>query len=200
VGDEDDGLVQTPLERGELALERGAGQRVERAERLVHEEQRRVCGERARHAHALALPAGKLRGEARPELVRVEPDQPQQLFDARAHVRLVPTFERGDKPDVAADREVREESRVLYDVARASSQLDGVPRARGFAFHQDFARGRLQQSVDEPQRRRLSAPRLAEQHQRLAAPDFEVERVDDGRRHARRRVGDAAEVDDRVVR
>jgi hypothetical protein len=177
-------------------LERGARQRVERAEGLVHQKQRRVCGERARHAHALALPAGKLRRQARAELLGVEPDQPQQLFHARVHARLVPAFEHGDEPDVAADVEVREEAGVLYDVARAPPQPGSVPRARVPAFDQDFARGRLQQPVDEPERRRLPAARLAEQDERFAAPDFEVERVDDGRAHARRRVGDAAEVDD----
>src|SRR5215207_11186468 len=53
VRDEDDRLCQTLLERGELALERGARQGVERAEGLVHQEQRRVCRERTRDADAL---------------------------------------------------------------------------------------------------------------------------------------------------
>ena len=49
----------------ELLLETRARDRVERAERLVHEHHRRVGGQRAGEPDALALPARELRGVAR---------------------------------------------------------------------------------------------------------------------------------------
>ncbi len=58
VRDEHDRLLHFPLQREELVLQPCAVDRVDRAERLVHQHQRRVCGERTRDADALALPAG----------------------------------------------------------------------------------------------------------------------------------------------
>ena len=51
--------------REELVLQARAVDRVDRPERLVHQHQRRVGGERARDADALALPARELRRVAR---------------------------------------------------------------------------------------------------------------------------------------
>src|SRR5205814_8240446 len=95
VGDEDDRLAEPPLQRRELALEGGARQRVERAERLVHQQERRVRRERARDADALALPARKLSGEAPGEALRLKPDELQKLAHALTHAHAVPAFERG---------------------------------------------------------------------------------------------------------
>ena len=60
VGDEDDRLAQLGLEAQELVLQPLAVDRVDRAERLVHQHQRRVGRERAGDADALALAAGQL--------------------------------------------------------------------------------------------------------------------------------------------
>ncbi len=54
VGDEDDGLALGLPQRQQLELQPLAGQRVERAERLVHEQDERVGGQRAGDRHALA--------------------------------------------------------------------------------------------------------------------------------------------------
>ena len=69
------------LQAQELVLQALAVDRVDRAERLVHQHQRRVGGERAGHADALALAAGELRGIARGHLLR-QADQVEQLLDA----------------------------------------------------------------------------------------------------------------------
>ena len=50
------------LQPQELVLQALAGDRVDRAERLVHEHERRVGGQGARDADALALAAGELAG------------------------------------------------------------------------------------------------------------------------------------------
>src|SRR5687768_14705336 len=57
VGHDDDGLVQPRLNAPELALQFGAGDRIERTERLVHQQYRGVRRQGARDADALALSA-----------------------------------------------------------------------------------------------------------------------------------------------
>ncbi len=57
VRDENDGLAETAGEGAELALKFGAGDRIERAKRLVHKKDGRIGRESARDADALALAA-----------------------------------------------------------------------------------------------------------------------------------------------
>ncbi len=82
VGDEHDGLAQPLLEAQKLVLQATAVDRVDRPEGLVHQHQRRVSGERAGHADALALAARELGRIALADLL-VETDQLEQLL-ARA--------------------------------------------------------------------------------------------------------------------
>ena len=63
VRDEDDRLAQLALDPQELVLEPGARDRVDRAERLVHQHDGRVRRERASETDALALAARELGGE-----------------------------------------------------------------------------------------------------------------------------------------
>jgi len=90
-------------------LETAAIDRVDRAERLVHQHQRRVCRQRPRHADPLALTARQLGRVARTDLVRVHPDQLQQLGDPRARPPAVPAEQLRDGPDVLVDSEVGEQ-------------------------------------------------------------------------------------------
>ena len=68
VGDEDDGLAQPPQDRQELALQPLAHDRIDGAERLVHQHHRRIGRQRARDADPLPLAARKLAREAPQEL------------------------------------------------------------------------------------------------------------------------------------
>ena len=75
-------LRDLALEAQELVLQPGAGHGVDRAERLVHQQHRRVGGERAGDADALALPAGELRRVAVAVRAGFEADELEQLVDA----------------------------------------------------------------------------------------------------------------------
>ena len=96
VGDEDDRLAQLGLEAQELVLQALAVDRVDRAERLVHQHQRRVGGEGAGDADALALAAGELRGIAVADRRR-QADELEQLVDAVADALLVPAEQRAGR-------------------------------------------------------------------------------------------------------
>ena len=98
VGHEDHGRLQLPLNPEEFALELHTGHRIQRAERFVHQEDRRIDGERPGHADPLALAAGELRGPARRERRRRKVDQfEQRVRRARGCDRraIVPGAARG---------------------------------------------------------------------------------------------------------
>ena len=85
VGDEDHRLVELCLQAEELLLEPVTGDRVDGAERLVHQQHRRVAGEGAGDADALRLAARQLVRVAAGVDSGVEADQLEQL---RRHGRV----------------------------------------------------------------------------------------------------------------
>ena len=184
VGDEDDRLTQLGLQAQELVLQPLAADRVDRAERLVHQHDRRIDGERTGDPDALALAAGQLGGEAVAHLW-VEPDQVQQLVDARIDARLVPADELRDGRDVLADRPVREQADLLDDVADVAAQLLGLAVAHAAAAEQDVAGGDVDHAVDHPHRRRLAAPGWTHENADLTRGDLERQTVDRGLAAAR---------------
>lgn len=64
VRDEDDRLVQFALQAQYFVLQLVTNHRVDGGERLVHQQDGRIGGERACHADALLFTAGELRGVA----------------------------------------------------------------------------------------------------------------------------------------
>ena len=81
---------QLVVQRAVVLAQRVAGQRVERAERLVHQHHVGAGGQRAGDADALALAAGELVRQAR-AIAGVEAHQVQQLVDPRGDARLRPS-------------------------------------------------------------------------------------------------------------
>ena len=79
------GLVQLALEPQELLLQLGAHDRIDGAERLVHQQHRRIGGEGAGHADALLLAARQLR---RVPVGRTRPASPTSSSSSRARVRV----------------------------------------------------------------------------------------------------------------
>jgi hypothetical protein len=82
VGHEHDALAEPLLQLLEVALHLPAGQGIERAEGLVHQQEWGIGAQRPRDPHPLALASGELRGPEAGEAVGVEPDQGQHLADA----------------------------------------------------------------------------------------------------------------------
>ena len=86
MGDHDRGQAELAVQLAIIVAQRIAGQGIERAERLVHQHDARLCGERARHADALALAAGKFMRQAVAILRAVEPHQVEQFVDPRGNL------------------------------------------------------------------------------------------------------------------
>ena len=169
VGDEGDGLAEARGKRAELALQFGARDGIERAERLVHEQDGRIAGEGARDADALTLASRELARVASGEFAGVEADEEEHLADSLADALLGPALEARDQRNVALDRPVREKADVLDDVTDAAAQADGVPGGLIAAVNENLAGGGRQQEIYELKRSGFAGTAASEEDQGLSA-------------------------------
>jgi hypothetical protein len=102
VRDEDHRLLVALPEAQQLDLHQLAGLRVERAEGLVHEEDRRLDDQCPSEVRALAHSARELVRVAFGELLQA--GQAQELFDGRLHCVLVTLSQLNPEDDVLLDR------------------------------------------------------------------------------------------------
>ena len=144
VRDEEDGAARLRPDPQQLPVQPLARHLVERAERLVHQEQRGRERERARDRDPLLHPAGELPRVAFLEAGQL--DELDHLLDARVAPRAVPPGHLERQSDVAGDRAPVVEHRVLEDdpVVAVSARLVG-----GLAVHDDLAGARLDQVADD---------------------------------------------------
>ena len=171
------GVLQILEQVDDLRLDRD----VERADRLVAHDELRLDRERARDPDPLALAAGELVRVAARRVV-AQPDLREQLVDARIALggrfgELVDHERLGDR---RADRHPRVERRVrvledhLHVAAHRAQLALRQPRDVG-AVERDRAGARLEQAQDRAAERRLAAARFADEAERLAAPDLEID-------------------------
>ena len=125
-----DGFVELFLNAAKLAMQFGPRERIKRTERLIHQDDGGVGGQRPRESNSLPLPTRKLVGKSSFKGGRIEPNKLQQLPAARLDTGLrLPVQARHD-PDVAADGHVRKQADLLQDIAHSSAQDDRIPFAR----------------------------------------------------------------------
>ena len=128
VGDHDRGQPELAVQRAIIVAERVAGEGIERAERLVHQHDARLCGERPRHADALALAAGKFMRQAVAVLRAVEPHQIEQFVDPRGDLRRRRAEQLRRDADIAGDAHMRKQPAALEHIADAAAQPDRIDR------------------------------------------------------------------------
>ena len=182
VGDEDRGHVDLVMQRAQPLPQLLAHLGVERAERLVEQQDARLDRERAGQRDALALAAGQLARVAAGQPVELH--QIQQFLDPRAdrglvladRARLHPQAER----DVLEHRHVAEQRVMLKH--EADMALAGAVRQRVLAVERNLAGVGPVQPGDDPQQRGLARARRPEQRQQLAIGDLEVDIVERGKR------------------
>ena len=103
VRDEDDALRDARLNAPELLLQLASRDRIERTERLVHQQHRRIDRQRARDADALTLSARQLVGPPARIRLRREADQLEQLAHARRDALVWPPLQPRHDGDVVGD-------------------------------------------------------------------------------------------------
>ncbi len=170
IGDQHHRLPLRLPDRGDLVLELGAGQRVERRERLVEEEEVGLRRQGACHGDALAHAAGQLR---RPAVTGViEADEGDVAVDPRlARGAALLGEERIDRErDVALDRQPRHQRIGLEHDPDARRRPVDLPAAED-----DAATVGSGQSRDRRDQRRLAGPGEADDGDELALLDLEVD-------------------------
>ena len=163
VRDEDHRLPQLAMQAEELVLEALARDRVDRAERLVHQHQRRVRGERAREADALPLPARELSRVALRVSAASSPTSSSSSARPLADPLLRPAEQPRNRADVVADGEMRKEADLLDHVADPPPQVRRGRATARSSRRSDVALRDRDEPVDHLHRRRLAAARRADE-------------------------------------
>ena len=174
VRDVDERGLQLELDALELELHLLAQLHVEGPERLVEQQRCRLVHERTSERDTLLLPSRELTGPAL--LQSPEPDDLEHLRDDRRPVALRHLLQFQPVLDVALDVHVREQRVVLeahVHLALVRRHPDDVDPAQ-----KDRALVGFLESGDHAHRRRLAAPRRAEQRDELALGDVERDAVD----------------------
>ena len=151
--------------------------RVDGRKGLVHQQNRRIGGQRARHTDPLLLAAGQLRGIASGQL-RIQAHSLQHGVGGLACRAPRLAFEHRHRRDVVDHPLVRHQARALDHVADAEAQPHRVDAGDVGAVHDDGSRRRLGHPVDHPHRRRLAAPGRADEDGQRSPGHFQVQPVD----------------------
>src|SRR5712692_6776652 len=191
VGDVDDGLARLAPDVDQHALHLVAGERVQRGEGLVHEEDGRVVGQGAGDGHALLHPSA--------QLVRVGAGKALEVHELEEAPRglraLRPRYALHLQPelDVALGRAPGEElGEVLEDDAAVEP-----PAGDRAAADADLALRRREEAGHDVEQRGLATPAPAHHAEELRLPEAEghVAQGDDAALTRRVLVGDAPQLD-----
>ena len=125
VGDHHNRLGDVGLQTEELVLQLTSHDRVDGAERFVHQQERRVGRKRARHPDALLLSAGELPGVPLREF-GVKADTLEEFHCRRTGFLLTAAEQPWQRGHVVHDGAVGEQAGVLDDVADSPAQRHAV--------------------------------------------------------------------------
>ena len=156
MGDEDDRLAQLGLDPDHLALELAAHEGVDGTERLVHEEHLGIGRQGPGDTNPLGLASGELVGVA-PGQVAVEVEQVHQLEGPVPGVAAVRALEAGHEGDVVNDAPMRQQPRILHDIADGPTQGNGIAGGDVLIIDEHCTAGGLHHAVDHAQQGGLAA-------------------------------------------
>ena len=127
MGDKHNGRAKAFLEQLELPLQFGAGQGIERSERLIHEQDWRVRRKCASQPNPLPLTARELMRVASRKLLVGQSNQREYLLDSRINTAPIPAFDLRDQRNVTFHRVVGKEADLLNRISDTAAQLNGIP-------------------------------------------------------------------------
>lgn len=180
VRDEQDGFTDLFLKFQEFVLQPFPYDRVDRAERLVHQQHRRVSGQCPCHADALTLTSGELFRIAVAINGRVKSDKVEEFRRAFPSLSPFPAQEMRDGRGVLQHRAVREESDLLDHITDTAAQSDGVDGGYVVPVEEYPSLGRFDQPVHHLHGGRLAAPRRSDERDQFTLGDVEGKVVDGG--------------------
>ena len=199
VGDEDDRQA-LGLERSDDAGEIGDFRFAERRGRLVHDDEPRAHGKRARDLDELLLGDRKIANQRHRVALEADlvGDRARVLGEAPPADEELRTRFAADE-HVLGDCHVGGEGEFLIDRDNAGA-LGVVGRREGdrLAIELDFARVRAVRAGQNLEQRRLAGAVLAKQGVDLGVADFEMDVLE--RKHAGEALADPGHLEDRAVR
>ena len=176
VSDEHDGLARLRPDPLDLRLHDPAVLGVQRAERLVHEQEGRLDRERPGDGRALPHPAGDPVGIVALEARQThEAEVPVGGVPARGLVEALGLQHEGD---VVGQRHPRQQPVLLEHHAHVQVAVAAVGDRAPVEPH--LARRRRLEAAEDPEERRLAAPVRAEQAHELALLGLQRDGVEDG--------------------
>ena len=190
MGDEQHRLARRHPKRLEVEAHLLARQRVECAERLVHQQQWRVVDQRPRDGHALAHAAREFVGVAIGKVFEADLTEQSQ--------RPVPVGARVERAQLDLHEHVVERGAPVeqHGALEDDAQI-GLRTIDDSAIDAHFAGARQVQARDQPQQGALAAARRSDDRQEFALPDRQVDALERMRfaLAATVRLGDADDVD-----
>ena len=178
VRDEQNRLARRLVNAGDLLLQRVPRDGIERPERFVHQQHRRVARQRPRHADPLLLAARQLVRITAAKRLRCEMQKLQELGDAVADPRARPAQQVRHRRDVLFDGPVREQADRLDRVSHAPAQRFRFEAPDLLAGKQDATAVVLDQPVDHLERRGLARTGAADHDDEFALFDRQRKVVD----------------------
>ena len=121
----------------------------------------------------MGIPVGKL--------CRIEIYQRQHLIHSLIRSGRIGILQLQRQADIFRNGKVRKQSAVLQHIPDPPSQLDRIPVRRGFPFDYHLAARRVDQPIDQLQRRGLTSARLAKEYEDLTLVDRKVQILEDPR-------------------
>lgn len=179
VGDHDHGFFEALLEVQELALEFVTGNRVERAEWFVEQDDSGIGREGSRKSHALSLPTGQFNGIPCSKLLRVKMNEVQEHVHPARSLFGLPSKQQRDKTDVFFNGPMRQQSGVLLHVPDVTTKIDRIFGSYRFAVHVNLTRTGMSQPVEHPEQGCFAGPAFPDQDQGFTFNHFEIDVVED---------------------
>jgi hypothetical protein len=173
VGHKDRGEPKLVVQLAAGAAQLIARHRIERAERLVHQQEIALSRQRARNADALLLAAGKLRRQS----IRIMRGQADP-FERGSHIDRRRTGNAAGNQDILGHVHMREQADILEDIADRPPQPDRILIDDAAAFDQDPPLVRRVEAVDHPQQGRLAGSRCADQRHEAAGCNRQRQGID----------------------
>src|SRR5438874_3224809 len=173
VGDEEHRARAHTRQLDELLLHHGTRLRVERAERLVHQQHVGIEHVAPRDGDALLHAAGELMRERR--LVPLQPHEPDMPFDARAALLRRDTRRAQSEIDVLDDRFPRKQRELLEDHRPVRAGTEDRLASDGYR-----SRRRELEPRGHAQARPLATPRWADDGDEFPGAHLEAHLVDRG--------------------
>ncbi len=175
MGHKNHSLVQFVLQQTKLALDIPPRNWIQSAKRLVQENQRGIGRQGPSHADPLSLSPREFVRKPIDKAPGVEADELKQFPNAPLDAFAFPTFEAWDHGNILFDSQMGKEADFLYHITDPPAQLNGIPFESRSTLDPHFTRRRIQQSVDQFDRRCLPGTAATQEHYSFASLDFQVE-------------------------